>query len=108
MKGHVYILLNASIPGLLKIGMTARAPEERARELSQGTGVPAPFSVAYSEEVPDCQAAEALIHARLAPFRVQGSGILQSASPRRDSRIGSDCDRFKALVRHRDIHGTVR
>jgi hypothetical protein len=67
--GHVYILLNASMPGLLKIGSTERTPEDRAGELSQGTGVPSPYIVAYSEEVPDCQAAEGLIHARLDTFR---------------------------------------
>lgn len=69
MVGHVYILLNATMPGYLKVGMTERTPEERARELSQVTGVPVPFSVAYSETVPDCQAAERLIHLRLDQFR---------------------------------------
>jgi T5orf172 domain len=69
-SGHIYILLNPAIRDMLKIGMTTRMPEERARELSQGTSVPAPFVVAYSEEVPDCLAAETLIHARLAKYRV--------------------------------------
>ncbi len=67
--GHVYILMNATMPGFLKIGMTERTPEERARELSQATGVAVAFSVAYSEEVPDCAAAERLIHVRLDQFR---------------------------------------
>lgn len=67
--GHVYILVNATMPGYLKIGMTERTPEERARELSQVTGVPVPFNVAYSEDVPDCSAAERLIHSRLDPYR---------------------------------------
>lgn len=69
-NGHVYIFLNAAMPGMLKIGMTTRSPEERAREVSQGTGVATPFNVAYSEEVPDCAAAEALIHSRLERYRV--------------------------------------
>ena len=69
--GHVYILVNATMPGYLKIGMTERTPEERARELSQVTGVPVPFTVAYSEDVPDCAAAERLIHARLDQFRTR-------------------------------------
>jgi hypothetical protein len=67
--GHVYILVTASMHGYLKIGMTERSPEERARELSQVSGVPAPFTVAYSEDVPDCAAAESLIHARLDKYR---------------------------------------
>ncbi len=67
--GHVYLLVNASNPGLLKIGKTERTPEDRARELSTGSGVPSPFMVAYSEDVPDCAKAERLIHKRLDKFR---------------------------------------
>ncbi len=37
--GHIYILMNPTMPGYLKIGMTTRSPEERARELSNSTGV---------------------------------------------------------------------
>src|SRR5438128_1100387 len=68
--GHVYILLNPMMQGLLKIGMTERTPEERARELSNTTGVPVPYSIAFSEEVIDCVRAERLIHARLDRHRV--------------------------------------
>jgi hypothetical protein len=67
--GHVYILLNAAMPGLLKIGKTTRTPEERAEELSRSSGVAAPFSVAYAEDVPDCDGAEEMIHNRLEKFR---------------------------------------
>ncbi len=66
--GHVYILINDSMPGLLKIGKTTDTPEERAKQLSS-TGVPFPFKVAYSEEVYDCDRAEQLIHARLVRYR---------------------------------------
>jgi T5orf172 domain/Domain of unknown function (DUF5655) len=58
------------MPGYLKIGMTSRTPEERAREISQGTGVAAAYNVAYSENVINCEAAERLIHSRLDKFRV--------------------------------------
>ena len=68
--GHIYILLNPTMPTYLKIGMTSRTPEERARELSQATGVPVPYTVAYSEEVINCEAAESMVHSRLAKFRV--------------------------------------
>ena len=70
MNGYVYILINASYHGLLKIGMTTLTPDERARQLSQPTGVPSPFMVAYFEEVPDCAAAESMIHEHLKRFRV--------------------------------------
>lgn len=68
--GHVYIMVNAAMSGYLKIGMTTRTPEERAVELSCTTGVPVPFTVAYSEEVADCSLAERLIHERLVSHRV--------------------------------------
>jgi hypothetical protein len=67
--GHVYILMNAAIPGLLKIGKTTRTPEERAEELSRTPGVPAPFHVAYAEDVPDCDGAEKMIHSSLDKYR---------------------------------------
>lgn len=35
--------------GLLKIGHSTRPPDERAKELSSVTGVPAPFAVAFEE-----------------------------------------------------------
>lgn len=54
MTGYVYILSNAAMPGLLKIGKTTRTPDERARELARGTGVPGPYTVEHSVEVPDC------------------------------------------------------
>lgn len=70
MAGCIYILINSAMPGYLKIGMSTRTAEDRARELSQGTAVVVPFSVAFSEEVADCLAAERLIHAHLDSFRV--------------------------------------
>lgn len=67
-KGFIYILINPSLKDLLKIGMTTRSPEERAKELST-TGVPTPFFVAFSEEVSDCQMIEKEIHLQLENFR---------------------------------------
>jgi hypothetical protein len=67
-KGFIYILINPSLKNLLKIGMTTRSPEERAKELST-TGIPTPFFVAFSEEVSDCQIIEKEIHLQLENFR---------------------------------------
>ncbi len=63
--GHIYILVNPSIEGFVKIGKTTREPELRAKELSQATGVATPFYVAYSIAVADCHSAEAYVHAVL-------------------------------------------
>lgn len=59
--GYIYVLENISIENMVKIGKTTRKPEERAKELSS-TGVPTPFTVAYSCYVMDCSETERLIH----------------------------------------------
>ena len=63
--GHIYILINPSIDGMVKIGKTTRDPDLRAKELSQATGVPTPFYVAFSIQVADCDSAEEYVHAVL-------------------------------------------
>jgi len=39
---YVYVLVNKSMPDMVKIGMTIREVEERAKEISGATGVPTP------------------------------------------------------------------
>lgn len=65
MRGYVYVLVNSSLPGLVKIGKTTRLPSERVQELSGATGVPTPFVVAYEQQFEDCDAVEAYVHAML-------------------------------------------
>ncbi|MGA2177041.1 MAG: GIY-YIG nuclease family protein [Verrucomicrobiota bacterium] len=60
--GYIYILVNPSMDGFVKIGKTTREPEARAKELSQATGVATPFYVAYSIRVADCQSAEEYVY----------------------------------------------
>ena len=67
--GHVYALSNPAMPGLLKIGMTRRTPEERAAELSASSGLPEPFRVEYSEYSADAPTLERTVHAALARQR---------------------------------------
>jgi hypothetical protein len=67
--GFVYVLLNPSYPDQVKIGLTERTSEERAREL-RTSGVPTHFIVIYDELVSDCGEVEAAIHRRLASYRV--------------------------------------
>jgi len=68
-KGYVYILVNPAFPGFLKIGKSTKEPEARARELSSGSGVPAPYAVAWDAFVSDCDRVEGLIHEQLAHAR---------------------------------------
>lgn len=67
--GWLYLLTNPAMPGLVKIGMTTRSPEERAQELAS-TGVPMPFHVAAAWAVDDVRAAERDAHAVFARYRV--------------------------------------
>ena len=64
-KGYIYVLINPSLKGMVKIGKTTRDSEERAKELSNSTGVPTPFTVAYEVFVEDCTKAEEYIHTKL-------------------------------------------
>lgn len=69
-EGYVYIMINASLAkNMLKIGHTTKEPEDRAKELSKGTGLPSDFVVAYDRRVKDCVLAEKLIHKELKKFR---------------------------------------
>ena len=54
-SGYIYCLSNQSMPGLIKIGMTLRMPDKRAKELFT-TGVPTPFVVEFHKQVenPKC------------------------------------------------------
>ncbi|MFC1578409.1 GIY-YIG nuclease family protein [Thermodesulfobacteriota bacterium] len=71
-QGWIYILENPSlIANLVKIGMTQKAPEERAKEISSGTGVPEKFNVIWEEKVSDCRFVEKIIHRQLESFRLK-------------------------------------
>lgn len=67
-KGFVYILSNAGMPGLLKIGFTTKVPTERAAELNT-TGVPSPFEVEYYCLIDGAAALECAVHRNLASAR---------------------------------------
>jgi len=61
-SGYIYILINPTLNGLVKIGKTSKTPEERAKELSSATGVPTSFMVAYDEYFEDIDLAENQVH----------------------------------------------
>lgn len=85
-KGHVYILTNASMPGIVKVGKTAGLVSDRCRAL-QGTGVPTPFEVFYSVFAPDCSGLEAAVHRRLSDCRVSGNREFFRTPPTRAMKI---------------------
>lgn len=71
-SGYVYILINESMTGLIKIGRTKRDSRSRARELFK-TGVPTPFQVAFEVFCDDYEAVEKKMHDELSDFRVNSN-----------------------------------
>lgn len=63
--GHVYVLTNPSMPGLIKVGRTERDPAARVAELSRATGVATPFELRFFQAFNDCHAAEKSAHLEL-------------------------------------------
>lgn len=62
MEGIVYVLTNAAMPGLVKIGKTsATDPEERMKSL-YSTGVPVPFDCEMAVRVGDAGRVERKLH----------------------------------------------
>jgi hypothetical protein len=45
---YVYVLVNKSVPNMVKIGMTTNTPDQRARQISAATGVDTPWIPVYS------------------------------------------------------------
>ncbi|WP_017216158.1 GIY-YIG nuclease family protein [Pseudoalteromonas sp. NJ631] len=70
--GYVYILINESMPGLIKIGKTRRDSRSRARELYK-TGVPTPYQVAFELFCDNHVRTESEIHDRLSDFRINSN-----------------------------------
>jgi len=68
--GYIYILINNSLNGLIKIGSTTLGAKERAKQLSSHTGVPTPFIVAYEIYVEECTNFEKTIQNELSEFRI--------------------------------------
>jgi hypothetical protein len=67
---YVYILLNPSFPNLLKIGSTTKAPEDRAKVLSKGTGVPQEFEVIWVYTCFKAEKIEREVHKKLRKYRI--------------------------------------
>ena len=67
----VYVLSNPAQPGIFKIGYTSNTPEERARQLSNATGVALPYEVEYAYSCWNGLELEKDIHERLNEYRLR-------------------------------------
>ena len=68
--GIVYVLTNPAMPGIVKVGKTARENiETRLNEL-YSTGVPVPFECEYAARVEDETDVEKAFHIAFSPYRI--------------------------------------
>ena len=67
---YVYVLVNKSVPNMVKIGMTTSTPDQRARQISAATGVATPWIPVYSFSCYRSDLLEAEIHEHLHYCRV--------------------------------------
>jgi hypothetical protein len=65
----VYVLKNKNMPHLVKIGMTVRDVDTRAREISGATGVPTPWVPVFSFKCYNSYKLEQEIHEYLSGLR---------------------------------------
>jgi hypothetical protein len=70
--GIVYILTNEAMPGLVKIGITGTALEQRMLQLDN-TSIPLPFECYYAAEVADEAKVERAMHTAFGDHRVRSS-----------------------------------
>lgn len=69
--GTIYVLSNAAMPGLVKVGFTQHSDTgTRVSQLSKQTAAPLPFTLEYEYLVENPGQYEKLIHARLSHCRV--------------------------------------
>jgi hypothetical protein len=69
-KGYIYCMSNASMPGILKIGMTNRTPEDRLKDANRHDTFkpPTPYQLVFAKEVWNPKKKEGIIHTLLARY----------------------------------------
>ena len=75
MPNIVYVLTNAAMPGIVKIGMTDRPDVQQRMGDLYTTGVPLPFDCVVAREIEDREAAEIerALHTAFGPNRINPS-----------------------------------
>ena len=86
MSGIVYVLTNAAMPGLIKIGKTSGDVADRIRQLDR-TETPLPFECFYAAEVADAEKVEKAIHEAFGDHRVRKNREFFKLSPDRPKAI---------------------
>ena len=68
--GIVYVLTNAAMSGLVKIGKTTQNDIKIRLDQLYSTGVPVPFECAYAAKVNDVTEVEKAFHCAFGPYRL--------------------------------------
>ena len=68
--GIVYVLTNPAMPGIVKIGKTARGSVDARLNELYSTGVPVPFECAFAGRVIDESKVEKAFHLAFGPYRL--------------------------------------
>ena len=70
-EGHLYCFSNKSMPGIFKVGMTERTPEERLKEANKpDTWKANPFEIEYAKKVFNPKQKETTLHILLSQYRI--------------------------------------
>jgi hypothetical protein len=67
---YVYILVNGSMPGMVKIGMTTTSVTQRVHEINRATGVPTPWIPVFDYKCMRADLLEAELHDYFDSYRV--------------------------------------
>src|SRR4051794_18343055 len=86
MTDTIYVLTNAAMPGLVKIGITNGDVVTRLKQLDT-TGMPLPFECFYAAEVNDSIAVEKAIHKAFGDHRVRQNREFFKLSPDKPKAI---------------------
>ncbi len=78
--GFVYVLSNKAMPGIVKVGMTTKLAEDRAKQLHT-TGVPLPFDVEFRALTSRPHEVEQCAHKFLESFRISPKREYFQVSP---------------------------
>ena len=66
----IYVLVNVSMHGMVKVGMTTNTVEERAKEINSATGVPTPWIPVFKFKCYGSRYLEKEVHDYLHQYRV--------------------------------------
>ena len=89
----VYVLVNKSMPGICKIGMTTTSVTQRTKEINSATGVITPWFSVYKHKCLNSREIERRVHSRLDDL---GARI-------NDKREGFECSTELAISVIKDI-----